>query len=386
VTPDVRARALFVAIIGLALFLGWDALVVRFQYAGNWTVLFCTGGNLIQPPSLARENIYRFPDSYGYDGQFYHYVAHDPFFRDHLDRYIDAPRLRYRRILLPGLAYLAAAGQAWAIDPALIAVSLLFLFAGVYWSSRYAVACGYRPEWGLLFFLVPTVLVSLDRLIVDLALTALSVAFVLYLRENRPRAIYLVLLAGALSRETGILLIVAYCASLVLQRRFRGALIFATSAIPAFAWYVFVQSHTQSYPTGDWFTAWPLSAAVARMFHPIHYPFIPAVKWSAAVLDEFALAGTLLAFVFSFRWTRGYPVAPTLAGLLITLTGLNLGTPFWADAFSFGRVFSPLLVLLALQAGVTRSWLPLLPAILIAPRIALQLAYHLAKVAQSIFT
>jgi hypothetical protein len=388
VTPGVRdrVRPLMAALCALALVIAWEFLVVHFQFGGNWTVLFCTGGNLKQPPALADENIYCFPNSYGYDGQFYHYVAHDPLFRHRLTRYIDAPRLRYRRILLPGLAYLLAAGQARAIDPALIAVNLLFLFAGVYWLCRYAVDRGHHVAWGLLFLAVPAVLVSLDRLTVDLALTALCVGFVLYLSEERSRELFWILVAAALARETGILLTAAYCVRLVFERRIPRAVLFAASATPALAWYAFVQGHTRAYGTADWFTPWPLQAAVARMIHSVNYPFVPAVKWSAVVLDECAVAGMLLAFLLSFRWPRaGYPVPAMLAALLMTLTGLNLGAPFWADAFSFGRVFSPLLVLLALQTGSTRSWLPVLPVALIAPRIVLQLAYHLVKVAQALF-
>lgn len=386
-TPGVRdyKRPLIVAICALALVAGWEFLVVQFQYGGNWTVLFCTGANLVQPPSLASENIYRFPESNGYDGQFYHYVAHDPLFRDGMARYIDAPRLRYRRILVPGLAYLAAAGRARAIDTALIGVNLLFVLAGIYWLSRYAVHCGHHPLWGLLFLVVPAVLVSLDRLTVDLALTALCAGFVLYLAEKQEPKLYCVLVLAVLARETGILLTAACCASLLLERRFKRALIFASSAVPALAWYAFVQLHTVPYGTRDWFTRWPLAAAVSGIMHPVNYPFGPVVKWSAEILDEFALAGMLLAFVLSFRWPRGYPVPAMLAAVLMTLSGLNLGAPFWSDVFSFGRVFSPLLLLLALESGVTRSWVPSLPIMLIAPRIALQLAYHLAKVAQALF-
>jgi hypothetical protein len=340
------------AICSLLVVIAWEFLVVRFQYGGNWTVLFCTGGNLTQPPSLAGENIFRFPGSDGYDGQFYHYVTHDPLFRQGIARYIDAPRLRYRRILLPGLAYLAAAGQAKAIDPALIGVTLLFVFAGVYWLSRYVVACGHHAAWGLLFLTIPAVLVSLDRLTVDLALTALCVGFVLYLSEERWRELYWILVAAALARETGMLLTAACCASLLFRRRIARALVFATTAAPALAWYAFVQIHTRAYGTGGWFTRWPLAGVVARMMHPANYPFIAAVRWSALVLDECALAGMLLAFVFSFRWPRaGCPAPAMLAALLMTLTGLNLGAPFWGDAFSFGRIFSPLLVLLALDTG-----------------------------------
>jgi len=34
-------------------------LVVHYIYGGNWTGLFCIGGNPVQPPALVSENIYR---------------------------------------------------------------------------------------------------------------------------------------------------------------------------------------------------------------------------------------------------------------------------------------------------------------------------------------
>ena len=87
-----------------AIVLSWQALTVRSNYVGNWSALFCTGTTFRVPPALAREKIYRFNQSNGWDGQFYHYIAHDPFLHSDLKNYIDAPRLRYRRILIPLLA------------------------------------------------------------------------------------------------------------------------------------------------------------------------------------------------------------------------------------------------------------------------------------------
>ncbi len=338
---------------------------------------------MVQPPALAAEHIYTFAGSDGYDSQFYHYVAHDPLLRQGFARYIDAPRLRYRRILVPGLAHLAAGGHA--IDVALLAVNLLFLFAGVDWSCRYAIESNYHPAWGLLFLLAPAALISLDRLTVDLALSALSVAFALYVKKGRSWAVYVILVLAALTRETGLLLTVAYCASLLIERRLSRALLFATSAAPALAWYAFVYSHTTAYRAEGWFTAVPLGAIFGRMIHPESYPFIPAVAWAARIFDECALAGMVLAFVLAFwrPWTRS-PMPVALATLFIALSGLNLGPPFWEDVFSFGRVFSPLLVLLSLQTFSTRSWIPALPAALVVPRICLPLAYQLMKAAQAL--
>jgi len=107
--------ALLCVLSGLAL----QSLVVNFRYGGNWTALFYTGSNFKVPPALAGERVYVFPNSTGYDGQMYHYVAHDPLIRTDIWRYMDNSRVRYRRILLPAIAFLLAAGrQAW-IDPAL---------------------------------------------------------------------------------------------------------------------------------------------------------------------------------------------------------------------------------------------------------------------------
>lgn len=381
--PDRRGPAL-AGLLAAALALGWLGLVVRYTFDGNWTAWFCTGGNLAQPGALASEHIYIFPAISGYDSQFYHYVAHDPLFHRGLDRYINAPRLRYRRILVPGLAFLAAAGHDRWIDPALIAVNLLFVFAGAYWLSRYAASHGRHPAWGALFLLTPAVLVSLDRLTVDLALTALCVGFALYALEKRSPALYLVLLLAPLARETGLLLTGAYCIALVLERRFRAALLFATSAIPALAWYIFVQRHTVPYDSGGWFVPIPLAGVVDRMIHPVTYPFIPIVKWSAEILDECALAGIVLAFILSFRRPAQFSRALALAAMLITLSGITLGKPFWGDAFAFGRVFSPLVVLIALQSFSARSWWTLLPLALIDPRIGLQLGYKLFQVVMAV--
>ena len=368
-------------LLAVALALGWQGLVIRYTFAGNWTAWFCTGGNLRQPPLAVAEKIYVFPASGGYDSQFYHYVAHDPMFHRGLDRYIDAPRLRYRRILVPGLAFLLAAGQDDAIDTALIVVSLLFVFAGAYWLARYAGKFGRNPMLGALFLLSPAMLVSLDRLTVDLALTALCVGFALYVQEHRRRAVYLVLLLAPLARETGLLLTAAYCMALLLERRFKYAALFATSAIPALAWYIFVQGHTAPYGSEGWFTLIPFAGIVDRMTHPVTYPFIPIVKWLAEILDECALAGAMLAFLFSFRRTMGFPRALIFAAMFITLSAVTLGQLFWSDVFAFGRVFSPLFVLIALQSFATRSWVTLLPVVLVDPRIGLALAYKLYQVA-----
>ncbi|HUI55159.1 MAG TPA: hypothetical protein VLY04_09315, partial [Bryobacteraceae bacterium] len=158
----------------------WQWATVTANYAGNWTALYCTGALQPQPPELASENTYHFAGSMGYDGQFYHYIAHDPLMRTNLAAAVDNPRFRYRRILVPALAYCLALGRTTWVDRAYEAVCLLAIAMGVLWSCCYVERTGLARTWGVLFLLVPAVPVASDRMVVDAALAALTVAFLFY--------------------------------------------------------------------------------------------------------------------------------------------------------------------------------------------------------------
>src|SRR5208283_5790499 len=138
-SPRLRpARLVLPALLAACGIFAWQSLTVRYSFGGKWSGLFCTGALLPQPASLAGEHIYLNAGSVGYDGQAYHYIAHDPFFQRGLSQSLDDPRLRTQRILFPLLAWLLAFGQDSYVDAALIAVQLLFCGLGVYGLSRLA--------------------------------------------------------------------------------------------------------------------------------------------------------------------------------------------------------------------------------------------------------
>ena len=91
-TNTTRCTAVGALFLLLAL-AGQSALVYRC-YQGNWTGLFLTGDHREVPPQLAAENIYLFEGSTGYDGQYYHYIAHDPFRQRGLSEWVDVPGTR----------------------------------------------------------------------------------------------------------------------------------------------------------------------------------------------------------------------------------------------------------------------------------------------------
>ncbi len=357
------------AALFVLLALAWQFLTVRCNYAGNWTALFCTGEKLASPPALDFERIYKFPDSYGYDGQLYHYIAHDPAFGHGFQTYIDAPRLRYRRILVPGLAYLFAAGQARYIDAAFIAVVLAFLFLGAYWSSRYFVLEGLHPAWGATFLAVPAALVSIDRLTVDVALAALTVGFALYLRAGPRWKLYLVLVLAPLVRETGLLLVAGHCLHQAWRREWKQAAVFASTMLPAAGWYLFVHRSAGGSPVH--LLDLPLRGFLTRLLDPPGYPFGPALSWLATALDYLALAGMLLGIVLALTRTRP-PDAVRITCALFGILGIVLEIRVWQDAYSFARVLSPLLILVALGGLRASPRWAVLPLAMIVPRVAVQ--------------
>jgi hypothetical protein len=355
----------------MALVFAWLWLTVHVNYAGNWTALYCTGALHGMPASLAAEHIWQFPDSNGYDGQTYHYIAHDPWMRDPgLTASVDNPRLRYRRILVPALAWVVAMGRPAWIDPAYYAIILLWIGAGVYWTAAFCRDSGRAAAWGLLFLCVPATLIAMDRMTVDVALAALTVAFAYYLRRLSWR-LFVVLAAAMLARETGALLLAGYCGSLLWERRIARAAWFSLAALPAFAWFAFVHRHTPSEQFTLHTTIIPLAAIWANIAHPFVYPPRVHLAWLATACDYVALSGALIAVALGCWWNlRRQPDGVSLCILCFAAMAVFL-QPYehWSHVYNYGRIYSPLLILLPLQR---RSWSALLPLLLMLPRIGMQ--------------
>jgi len=367
IVDRVRERLAY-ALLAMSLAFSWQWLTVRVNYGGNWTALYCTGAVQGVPATLAGEHIYQFPGSHGYDGQMYHYIAHDPLMRHtDLSRYVDAPRMRYRRILIPGLAYLLAAGRQQWIDPVYYALILLSVGAGVYWTAALAPSAA----WGLLFVLLPATLVSIDRMTVDVALTAFAAGFAWHVRRPSWR-LFVILAAAILTRETGLLLLAGWCGYLVLARNWKGAARYSLAAVPALAWYAYVHAHTPAkvFPAN----LIPLGAVWNNFWHPAGYPATVRLAWLAVLSDRLALCGMLAAFALAVYWSRKRWRDPVvLATLGFVAMGVFLQLPdIWTSVYNFGRVYSPVLLFVGLESLERGSWIALGPLALEWPRIGLQ--------------
>jgi hypothetical protein len=367
-------RAWIPALICALLGLSWQLLTVHYNYGGNLTALFCTGSTVPTPPSLAGEHIYIFPNSGGYDGQSYHYVAHDPLCRSDIGRAVPDPMLRYRRILLPGMAYLAALGRQPWIDVSYVACNLAFLFLGSRWLALLLIRLRVHPMFAIFYVLAPASLISLDRLVVDLALTSLCLGFAVYASSGSRWKLYAVLVAAALCRESGFLLTAAYVWHLLAFGRFRHGLIFATAILPAVAWNAFVVLRIPGGPAFELRYFIPLWGVLRALWHPTSYPFGPVTNAAIRAFDGLELAGLFLAMALAFRNLRKAAFDPVRAACLLwAMFGLTLAEFAWIDCYATARILSPLLLFLFLTSFSGEEKLGRLPLAMVAPRVWLEL-------------
>lgn len=378
-----RHKALVAGACALVLVLAWQAATVSVNHGGDWSALFYIGDRWPLPPGLADEGVRIFSNDPGYDGAFYHLVAHDPWLKQGFWRYADNPRLRWRRILVPGLAHLLAFGKGSRIHAAYIAVNLLFVFVGTWWLARFCRLNSRNEFWGLGFLAVPSVMVSIDRLTVDVALSALIIGLFVYLEEKKEMKTAAVLLFCPLARETGLCFNAAKTLWSLANRDWKGAVRAIATAIPFVVWATYVFSRT--WTDGTRWISWPFAGILHRTFHPAVYPITGPWVRCAAVLDYLALIGIWAAILFTarFAWKRKTGVLETCLYVFVAAALFMGKEDIWAGAYEFGRTMSPILILLGLCAIRERRVAFLLPLACVLPRVLLQFEPQLRSMIQA---
>ncbi len=356
-----------VALVATLLASCWLSFKVVHHYRGAFAGMFYIGADAPMPPELDAD-MHRVRDPWGYDGQYYHLIAHDPLMRRGFDRYLDNARLRWRRIGVPAMAWLVAAGNDALVDPAYLAIQLLFVFLGTYWLSRLT---GNSPA-GLAFLLIPATLVSLDRMTVDLPLAAIVIGILLF-AESAGLPLWLLLIAAPLVRETGIVLTVAVVIHAILTRRSGIAVHTALTAIPALAWWMYVHAHTPPDGTA-WITPIPFGGLIAHtLAGGDGTPGTTLWLLAAHATEQLALAGIWAAIILTLLSVRKRPDLPLIVAMLFVAFYSLVGkADVWDTAYAAGRTMSPLLLALAVMGWRERRWVLLLPLLLILPRIGLQ--------------
>lgn len=234
----VRAmRRLAMITLAVALAAVWP--VYRSVENHSFTAIIGAGVAGPSAPLLARE----VPDlvatnNAGHDGQQFYAVARAPFDPPRSAPFLDTPTYRYRRILMPAVAWIVAPHGGARLIAALMVIGLLGVALG-------AAALSFFPgaPWWLapVVALTPGVIVSTGLTLGDsLALGFTLLAFAAALR-HRPALAVAALTAGALTRETVVLAGFALALTPGLTRVWRVAYVCVPTVI-LLAWMVW-ESH-----------------------------------------------------------------------------------------------------------------------------------------------
>jgi hypothetical protein len=375
-------RSAWVAAAATLAALTWQVATVHFNYRGNWTALFCIGEKSPMPAEL-ESGSWIFPASNGYDGQYYRIVAHDPWMQTGLPQFVDG-RLRYQRILLPAAAWLLAFGQPGWIDRSYILLVLLSVFAGTWFTAMWAAIQNRAVWWGIGFLFLPGVLITLNRMTVDITEYAFMAAVLYFWRRGFWLGCWIAGASAFLTRDLGLILIAALVGMCLLQRSWRRAAMFATAALPAVLWILYVNhalvSHsiTQSesialIPT--WVFNSPLIGPFLAMIHPQNYPLGVWMKTATQLLDDISIAGVTLSACVAAAEVRRRPftLESFLCVLYAALFVMASSRGFWADPYSYPRAFSPLVGLIAWRSVTgSRAW-PSIPWLCLLSRVGWQL-------------
>lgn len=371
-----------IALLAVLATAAWWTLAVRFAYDGRWNALYCTGSRIQMPEWLeSREPLYRVTGPVGYDGQWFHLLAHRPLqFRESAS-YMDAPRLRVQRILLPLAAWLLAFGRLEWVDPAYFALMLALLGAGVWWTALLAELRGASPLWGLAFLVLPSSLSSIDRMLSDGPLVAAAAGLFYFAETGRWRAAWTVAALAPFIRETGLILTAAGCAVVLWQRRWRLAAAWACAPAAFFAW----QHSIRDLPAGLGFS-WkaPFASAIRLILQVTDYPYAPWLRRALQIADMASLAGFLVscALVLAVAWRRrrewhcpegvAWHAGALFGAAALVLVHLE-PRHAWDDFYSYGRVFSPIFLVLLLDGlERNRTAMPAALLALVAARMGIQ--------------
>jgi hypothetical protein len=178
---------------------------------------------------------------------------------------------------------------------------------------------------------------------------------------------------AALTRETGLLLGIALVSDRLLQRDWRRAAWFASSAIPAVVWYGYVAwelPHEGSYPSGI-----PVWGLISRLLLFRTYPD-PRLQLLLRVTDVLAVLGLAISIIVAARWLLQRRLGPvSLCVALFAVLGLTLdGQDYMIDSMSFGRLVSPLLLWVMIEAVSRQTWAAIAPPMMISLSVGLVFA------------
>jgi hypothetical protein len=236
----IRSSPVAVAATVLVLYGGWIGLA-HYRFGHRMTDFAFIGSQFVDrsstSPAIDADQAH-VQSQFGYDGQFFLYIAQDP--RGAVP-YIDNASYRYGRIVYPLAARALALGRQGAIPFMLVALNVLAVGLGTLALGVVLRRHGESPWYALLFAAYPGIFIAVLRDLSEaLAYALAACAVALFDRGGRRRLIASCALfaVAALTRETTAVFALAAALVLLLRdRSARRAALFAAGAVLPYVLY-----------------------------------------------------------------------------------------------------------------------------------------------------
>ena len=301
------------------------AVIVPLRIDQHGTLWFAhVGGEFLHSAhtSKAIDSVHETESPFGYDGQFYFFIAADPAHaRDYMQVGTeDQAGIRYARIVYPAAARAVSAGSVSALPVAMLVLNLLAVGVGTAAVAAWLVRRG-RSAWpAALYGLWPGLVYAVVRdLSEPLAYCFAALALLVYdLRSNRRLGAAAGLLAlSLLTRETTIAFVLGLTVAVAAHDRTwrRPAAFFAACVAPMILWRIAVTAWLHVTTLEHTHTGWKIVLPFYGMYS--RYPFDPQHRLIFWTIDVPLLVVGLGALCLFAR--RRAPTAALLAVLNVAL-------------------------------------------------------------------
>lgn len=299
---------------------------------------------------------------YGTDGSLYLFIAHDPFLRrGDMTVWVDAPRYRWGRVLLPALANGVCGVSSPCLPRAILGLNLLF--ATAIGATAAALVARLRAGWGFGVLLACTggLVCATDIAGIELSAQCFGLLGVLCLAHERRALAGLAFALAALGRETYVLVPAGFFLAEAWERRralFAGVTVrrllpLALAPVPALLWALHLRRVLPPDVRGGGAQnlTWPLFGPGKLVVEWLHAPRI-----DGHVVLGVLVGGPLLVMILRHlsAVVRGDRSGLAVAAALFGALALVSSSMVWVRPGGFARGLDflyPGIVLSALARG-----------------------------------
>lgn len=330
------------------------------QFGENISSFICMGTEFMEP-SETPEGMFYFEQSKGYDGQFFYFIARDPFITGDMYKRIDVPAYRYQRIIYPLLAHIAAGGNIARIPKMMVRVNLFAIMIGTMFVILMLRMNGLSSWYALFYPLMNGFLLTLLRDLSGPVSMAFLIAAIYFLTMRKDILCAVLLSLAVLSREvTAAVIPVLILDQVFMKKQPRRAFVPALSLVPFILWqiYIYVRLHIPPWTGGRRNFGAPLTAMLSH---------IREITTSGEkLLSEQALlvlfvAITILTIAAAVRHLLKTRSIISLCLLGYSIMPLMMTHNVWIEPWSYCRIALPVSVFLLISFIESRDRFALIP-------------------------